>query len=322
MDRVDGLQQDFEGSCVHVLQIGLGTNSTFLQDDSRWFSWLSGATTRGPGEVLKGIGVDPVREWITALAKRCDGVRVQVSLVVGAVGETCGTRILFALPHKIRRRLHLQMEEDGVGEDAWDVVDQALDYLENMSRIDAPHPDFQFDVNQILEQFPSTKIPFSLLEERQVPCITFKDVFKMNKAGGCQVLMCDAEGADCEILRSMVKDCAQPGGPAWPRVVLFETRGIADTTADQRVEERTVILLQEVGYVLVFVGGDSCLLHGPSMVRSIDFAVWADKYFRLSCDICSWSAWPSSRNFEIQTGKGFSQWTWGKWSCTWCTNDA
>ena len=145
---------------------------------------------------------------------------------------------------------------------------------------------------------------------------------RLNKASGCEVLIIDAEGADCEILASMVEACEKEGGPAWPRVVCFETRGFANTPAEPWTEQLTIHILQDHGYILVSTGGDSVLLHGPSMKRSDTFAEWADKYYVLSCYRCQWKSWPSSATFDEAVANGVRQWCGDRWQCIWCWRKA
>ena len=55
-------RKDYEGTVVHVLQVGLGTFATFLHGDAGWLRVLLEASTRRGSCVLRGIGVDPVQE--------------------------------------------------------------------------------------------------------------------------------------------------------------------------------------------------------------------------------------------------------------------
>ena len=176
-----------------------------------------------------------------------------------------------------------------------------------------------------LMTIPSEARPlrFSLLEARLVPCFTFECILQMSNADGCEILCVDAEGADCEILRSM---CRAGGGwgdllahrSPWPRVVMFETRGLADKGKHPWLEDRTLRMLQDYGYLVVVRGGDSILLYGPALQCSTEFARWADEHFVTSCSVCSWQAWPSSVAFEMGTGRCYSKWAHGKWTCEWC----
>ena len=93
-----------------------------------------------------------------------------------------------------------------------------------------------------------------------VSCYTFEKVLEMHSARGCEVLVIDAEGADCAILRSMVS-CFRTHRYPWPRVIRFETRGVASAEAGLRgcsgceEEEDVIRKLQQEGYLLVGEGG-------------------------------------------------------------------
>ena len=90
-----------------------------------------------------------------------------------------------------------------------------------------------------------------LMEERRVRCYTFAEILDMVHASACRILLIDAEGADCEILQSMGEFCiARPQPQRWPWIILFESRGYANTPLTPNKEEETVGQLQRWGYIL------------------------------------------------------------------------
>ena len=306
--------RDFGDQNVHVMQIGLGTYGTFLRPDARWLQVLLKASTRRSSEALRGIGVDPVEESVgplESLALR-KSTRLNASVVHGAVVEsTTQSKIsVFCLPRNARLELRRKMEQRKVEMCHRIDVDKHLAYLENMSAVGGPHPDFEFNAARV-QQLAGVRD--SLLEERSVSCYTFEKVLKMHSAKGCEVLIIDAEGADCAILRSMVGCCRARRCP-WPRVIRFETRGFACTEEELKggngceEEEETIRILQQEGYLLVEEGGDATLLHGPSLRTSEALAEWADHHFLLSCYVCKWQLWPSKPSFAKEVGEGCSQW--------------
>ena len=132
------------------------------------------------------------------------------------------------------------------------------------------------------------------MEERRVSCHTFAEILEMVHASACRILLIDAEGADCEILQSMGEFCnARPQSQRWPWIILFETRGYANTRQSPKQEEETVRQLQLWGYDVVYSGGDTLLLHNPTISSECDFRLWADKTFTLACVRCNWKTWPS-----------------------------
>merc|ERR1712070_424063 len=95
----------------------------------------------------------------------------------------------------------------------------------------------------------------------------------------------------------MVNACKHRYGLPWPRAILFETRGFANTSAESNKEEETVMMLQDYGYALVFAGGDTIVIHCPALTQVPYFAKWADEHFLLTCDGCGWMIWPSQPDF-------------------------
>ena len=157
-----------------------------------------------------------------------------------------------------------------------------------------------------------------LLEERKVDCFTFGDILKMTNSTGCELLIIDAEGADCEIIRSMVENCKSSRSPQWPRVILFESRGFGNSPGGPDEDQRIVLELMKHGYHLVHSGGDTLLLHSREMRKSPRFRRWADRHFTLTCIECHWKTWPSKCAFKRETRGGTTQWHRGRWVCTWC----
>ena len=102
---------DYEGKLVHVLQIGLGTFGTFLHGDADWMDVLLEASSRRPGDILKGIGVDPVEESagpLQQLAMKKE--QNYVSIMLAAVGEEKGSVPLFCLPRTTRLEMRKELE--------------------------------------------------------------------------------------------------------------------------------------------------------------------------------------------------------------------
>lgn len=294
--------RDYGGTSVQILQIGLGTFGTFLHQDVPWIDVLLEATDWRAGEPLRGIGVD-VNEDSAGPAEHLALERhTAASVMLAAVGEYSGSVSLYCLPRMVRLKLRQEMEERGA--EMWKriEVDAHLAYLENMSSVGTPHCDFQANIKKVSRLAGTEE---ELVEERSVPMYTFYDVLALHKASSCDVLVIDAEGADCAILRSVLDACRRQG-VTWPRVLRFETRGHADLTEEQ--EEATIERLQDEGYLVLDVGGDATLVYGPALQSSSRLARWSDKHFTLTCYSCKWRALPSSPGFAAEVGAGYSQW--------------
>ena len=126
-------------------------------------------------------------------------------------------------------------------------------------------------------------------------------------------------GADCELLESMGEFCCQGGGGRrWPRIIKFETRGLANTLFNPEKEDQTIGLLQWWGYNVVYSGNDTVLLHAPTMSRNRRFRKWADARYPLRCHRCSFATQPSHAWFSYHTRKGSWQWDNNRWMCPSC----
>ena len=308
--------QDFKGKKVKVIQVGLGTFGTFVQGDSGWIRFLFGATSRRFKGPLTGIGVDPVIECILPLTEQAASIG-NVALIHGAVGCDTGTRTLFALPHDAEDNLKCVMKSAGTMTEGMVNVCNQLDFMRNMSRLDTPHPHYETCMEYI-NSVTQRDLREILLEKREVACYTFGDILRMTNTTGCELMLIDAEGADCEILRSMVENCKSRRPPQWPRVILFESRGFGNTPGRPDEDERTVFQLMNHGYHLVHSGGDTLLLHSQAMTDDPRFCRWADKHFTLTCEGCHWKTWPSKSAFKRETRGGTTQWFRGRWVCAWC----
>ena len=306
--------RDFANHSVHVMQIGLGTYGTFLQADVPWVRVLLRATTYDDSQSLRGIGVDPVEEIVRPLETLSlrNSKSLSASVVCGAVVEDFqrSTIRVFCLPENARRTFRKKMDKAKVKRRLWKDVDKNLAYLENMSAVGTPHPEFESQAAWVQQQ---AGVYDNLLEERVVPCYTFGKVLKMHSAKECEVLIVDAEGADCAILRSMLACCQTQQCP-WPRVIRFETWGWDDEEArlsecsECKEEEAVIQTLQQEEYLLVQACRDATLLHGPAVRRSEALAAWADQHFLLTCYVCEYKLWPSKPSFAKEVGKGRSQW--------------
>ena len=123
---------------------------------------------------------------------------------------------------------------------------------------------------------------------------------------GCEVLLIDAEGYDCQILRSMVNHCKkedQCGREAWPNVVQFETMGHCDRREGDDAELNTIKLLEHHNYVLLY-----WTYYNTVLVRKLaweSLTSWVDT---LQCEECT-----KVDNHETIlpfTGDGSSMYCW------------
>lgn len=315
---------DYEGRSVHVLQIGLGTFGTFLHHDQYWLDMLLEASSKGATDELCAIGVDPVEESAGPLERIAmdEASNNRCSIMLAAVGDEELDRVsLWCLPHMARQSLREELVGRGVDTVTKAAVDKQMAYMENMSSIHSAHPDFAHSVEWVRHM---SHTPMPLIEERAVPMHSFASILAHYNASSCELLLIDAEGGDCAVLRSMIQACSDGVVRSWPKVIRFETRGHADVMEQRRdTEESTIKALQQVGYLLVEAGYDATLVHGPAMALSNQLCAWADKYFTLTCNACRVTATPSSQDFAEKVGKAYTQWRDTKhsqWYCRDCLN--
>ena len=88
------LPQDFRGIRIHVVQAGLGTNSTFVQNlgglQQDWcatMEWLLETVRERNPEWLTGVGVEPVAEHAQAVRAISSKRLPNVALLQVALGE-------------------------------------------------------------------------------------------------------------------------------------------------------------------------------------------------------------------------------------------
>ena len=191
-------------------------------------------------------------------------------------------------------------------------VDRHLAYLENMSctSIGYAQKDFMEYIGEAERLSATAK---SLMDVRKVPVFTFDYNLTHHRIKGCEVLVIDAEGADCVILESVIGTCTSKD-IMWPWVVRFEAQG----HAGQGNEEAMLCTLQSHGYLLLSADWNLTLVHGPTLSNHSRLGKWADLHFTLQCSLCKRCARPSSETFAKDIGKGRSQWRWDEWSCKRC----
>lgn len=264
---------DYKGKPVHVIQIGLGTFDTFLHDDAAWIDVLLQATSRRAGDKLKAIGVDPVEESAGPLEQLAmEKEQHYVSIMLAAVGEETGTVSLFCLPHTTRLKMREELEHRRVDALKRANVDWSLSFLENMSSTHRPHPEFHYYTDDV---YRLSKTNQELMERREVQLITYAGILRKPNSRGCEVLIIDAEGTDCAILRSMIHTGTTSEDFLWPLVICFEIQGHGDVKERKSVEESTVRDLQSLGYLLLHGHKDATLVYSPALHGKL--RKWANK---------------------------------------------
>ncbi len=252
--HVFGLQVNFGGKRVNVVQVGLGTNSTFMQnlagEPHEWDSntaWLMETVVEKRAERITGVGVEPVEEHLRALLNGPMRRLPRVALVQAALGEvekegacvhalTPSARDV--LMQKVPRRHRRELSRN-------------LEFLLNMSCIGQEHPDFGAYSQWIHDAF-GVDVKLASLQT---------DIWSYGRLAGelnfrgCELLIVDTEGHDAMVLRSMIKHClaeqCSSGGDAWPDVIQFETMGHCDRVEGWGTEWAAIEALEGQGYILI-----------------------------------------------------------------------
>ena len=185
---------DYRGLPIHMLQIGLGTFGTFLDKSPNWVHTLLDAVGYENGDTLFAIGVDPVAEVIASMEAVVVPEYPGVSILQAAVGNSrrnveCYSLCRLAkqsLPgYMCRRRIPNWIRRD---------IEHDMLYLENMSCVENKGQEFFRRLKSVEKR---ARTSMSLVSVTSVPMYTFSDVLRYYGAGGCKVLLVDAEGSDC-----------------------------------------------------------------------------------------------------------------------------
>ena len=310
---------NFQGERLNFVQIGLGTNSTFIQNFAgerhEWdenVDWLMRASSEQRPEVLQGIAVEPVSELVAALKRPAEGLP-HVELVQVAMGECdmWGTEVQVLSLHErdallqrvpARRRASLQHD---------------LEYILNMSSVGGVHP----CVPGLIQNIAADYNIHIDMEERQCDVWTWNTLSWQCNFRGCEVLLIDTEGYDAQILRSIIDYCRYYPD-AWPQVIQFETMGHCDEKEGSGTEWNVIKALEAEGYTLVNLGhNNSNLVLSSALQTEARIQDWVAGW---TCDTCmrSWQLPYSTnrkgrycRRCDQAEGSGSWQWSRKSWSC-------
>lgn len=246
-------KHNFDNRLVHIVQIGLGTNSTFIQNfanscdwDERleWILQIVKPCRHGDCKSIAGVAVEPVSEHVKALMPWVKKLLPRVALVQQAIGEEDGYRMLFMLPKQQHQALLNAVHSSRRRGLEW-----SLSYLLNMSCVGQEHPDMQYYLNKIEYNYGV----HVRLKQVTVGMWTWSTLVQKLNFKGCKVLVVDAEGFDVSILRSMIEYCSscETKSSPWPHVIQFETQGHCDKLEGVGAEWGIITALQNAGYTLV-----------------------------------------------------------------------
>ena len=215
-------KMDYEGAVIHFVQIGLGTNSTFVQNavGSRveWnhgLQWLEGCMRARKQGYMTGIAIEPVFELAQAQWKAARELP-WVEVVHVAMGEYCMREAKMSVfgendMEEVLETCARFPDEDLVRE---------LEYFRNMSCIGEILPGFA-------KKKEAAEIRYGAMirvREQSAQQWDWARLVESCRFLTCEVLVIDTEGSDTKILRSLIRHCRRHPN-SWPYVIQFETTG-------------------------------------------------------------------------------------------------
>ena len=261
---------NFGGEKLNFIQIGLGTNATFIQNlagnkktHSRSLHWLFQPSTEHAQDKVTGIGVEPIAHLAEALLKVAVHLpRVQV--LQKAIGDQDQQgKDMFFLSKQTHDDLISKVQAFRREE-----LTQDLEYLCNMSCLGSEHPKMRSTMDHIV-----AKYEIQDTSELCKPCTQKVDVWSWSTLvrefnfGGCEILLVDAEGSDAKILRSLVQHC-KTNPTHWPEMIQFETMGHCDVLEGQGTELRVLETLQGEGYKIITISEYNSIVIKASAIEN------------------------------------------------------
>ena len=277
---------DFGGECVDVVQVGLGTNSTFLQNvggcSYEWNYYIDKMLQmiRPLGclpSSITGIAVEPVQEHVSRLCELVPSVFPRVALCQFALGSKSDSS---AHVHVLSEFIIQQTLEHVSDVDKVVKLRMDLEYLQNMSCVGELLPGIRLKLAEI-----SAEIGCSVhFEQRHTSVLTWSEFARLLNFNGCKLLLIDTEGHDCKVLRSLLEH-GMHDGFNWPYVIQFESMGWCDEAEGPGTEDNIIQALREVGYVLLAHSGHSTILAFGSALKHCEMvSTWAINTFY--CEDC------------------------------------
>ena len=286
-DLCFGSQCNFNGKRVNVVQVGLGTNSTFLHNlGGKWDEWdrgiawlLTAVSEKRPWRIT-GVGVEPVEEHVASLSVGSMKWLPHVAIAQVALGdENRKGESIHVLTKRARDAILLQALPH-----ARDDLRQDLCYLDNMSSVRREHPCFAIHQKWI-EYWYGVEVN---MDRSQTDVWTWGSLTAELNFSSCELLIVDTEGHDAAVLRSLVAYCngkREDGRTKWPDVIQFETMSHCDQVEGEGTEWHTVRTLVDAGYVLVHYSHyNTQLAHSFALDNRERVRRWAGQ---LQCTDCA-----------------------------------
>ena len=239
---------EFGGGWVHFVQIGLGTNTTFVQnlvgcweDWSYSIAWLMNAASEQRRGHVCGVAVEPVGHLAQAYQRLAESLP-NVEVLQAAISDT----------DEDNAEVHFLSDEDAeallsqVAPSMTEDLAKQLVFIKNMSTVGRNHPELK-EASDSIEIGFGVRLPLSV---QRVDIWSYGRLAQSLNFVGCEILMIDAEGHDASILRSVMEHCRHYPS-AWPWLIQFETMGNCDKVEGNGTEWSIIHQLEDAGYLLV-----------------------------------------------------------------------
>ena len=290
---------DFCSRRINVVQVGLGTNTTFLQNlagtDHEWdrnIAWLLEVVSDSPLQCITGVAIEPVREHIEVLRTIASRSMPRVALLQIALGA----KNMRSTLHMLSKSRHNQVLRTIPWWERKDLKMQ-LQYLQNMSSVGYEHPAIH-TLRWLYWRQYGVNLRFS---QRVVEMWSWGTLASNLNFRGCELLILDTEGQDVKILRSLISHCQsrerEKNEIHWPYVIQVETQGHNDKIEGHGAEWGIIHELEDNGYTLVHYSYfDSQLARTDALKYNRRIWGWAT---RLICTTCRrWSQYPYVTRYE------------------------
>lgn len=294
-DVTHGLQ-NFEWQRLHVLQIGLGTFGTVVENLANscnscgTVAWLLEAASN-KSHTLLTVGVEPMPHHLARLRPFL-GSLPNTALVEAAIVCHSGATTIHGITEDKYQSCLAMLDVADVPR-----FESLSVYLRNMSCVGQEHPEFE-KYNSHLRALFNVKIDSEPID---IKTFTFGALARTLRFIGAEVLLIDAEGYDCQILQSMIEYCNEVGDArCWPDVIQFETLGHSDKVEQDDVERKMVRALENSGYIVACYGNDTQLVKFAALQEEARLEKWVNM---LRCQRCG-SEGTSGMPFSLCCGLG------------------
>jgi len=276
-------KQDFYQQKLNMLQIGLGTFGTFVQnftcpeEVNFAVSWLLDATSDNSDGLL-AVGVEPVPEHVDRLVPMLKHLRNSALVQAAVTGQDQEQIEVHAITPDSYEKHAQAMRPAELRDFNYLVV-----FLRNMSCVGQAHPEFS-RLNAFLAATCGVNIEMQPIRAR---AISYGALVQKLGFRGVEVLLIDAEGYDCKILQSMIDHCSLPGNQhAWPELIQFETMGHSNWMGNgsaKDLENEMCSTLEQVGYMVVCYGKDTQLIRLSAVETEPRLQRWVDTFCCRQC---------------------------------------